>query len=314
MATFDPAYSRGFITPYEQVFNELRRESATADDGTQIAYQVVGDGPETIVLANGLGGRLYSWLGLIGPMQEHFRFISWDYRGLFESAGDQRPRTLAVTEHAADLGAILDAEGIDNAHLIGWSMGVQVSLEFALRQPERVQSLVLINGTYGQVFSTAFQPFFPIPLRHNAMHAAMELFIGNPALLGSVKIAARTPAEALFWLRKRIARQRPSRLTLGMRQYMRDVTTTNTGTFLKLFQELDAHSVYHELPEVEAPATIISGAFDYLTPAYQSRHIARRLPNAQHVSLKFGTHFVLLERPAAVLKAVDAHFSQFLRT
>ncbi|MCO4764274.1 MAG: hypothetical protein KC502_22370, partial [Myxococcales bacterium] len=69
MSTFDPAYSRGFITPYEQVFSELRREVATADDGTQVAYQVVGDGPETVVLANGLGGRLYSWLGLIDPLQ-----------------------------------------------------------------------------------------------------------------------------------------------------------------------------------------------------------------------------------------------------
>lgn len=310
MNSFDPAYSRGFIPPYEQVFDKLARATATADDGTRIAYQVVGDGPETIVLANGLGGRLYSWLGLIGPLQDRFRFISWDYRGIFESAGDHRPGSLAVPEHAADLAAILDAEGIDNAHLIGWSMGVQVGLEFALRQPERVQSLILINGTYGQVFSTAFQPFLPLPLRHNAMHAAMELFIGNPALLGAVRTAARTPAEALFWLRKRVARDRQSRLTLGMRQYMRDVTTTDTQTFLRLFQELDAHSVYHELPDVVAPATVISGAFDYLTPAFQSRHIARRLPNAILVPLRLGTHFVLLERPSAVLNAVQAHFSR----
>ncbi|MCO4764366.1 MAG: alpha/beta hydrolase, partial [Myxococcales bacterium] len=287
-----------------------RREVATADDGTQVAYQVVGDGPETVVLANGLGGRLYSWLGLIDPLQARFRFISWDYRGLFESAHDVRPQQLSVGEHARDLMAILDAEDVSAAHIIGWSMGVQVGLEFALRAPDRVQSLVLINGTYGQVFSTAFQPFFPMPLRHNALHGAMELFIGNAPLLGAVRVAARTPAEALFWLRKRLSPSRQSTLTLGMRQYMRDVTTTDMSVFLRLFQELDAHSVYHELPEVTVPATVISGAFDYLTPAYQSRHIARRLPNAHHVSLRLGTHFVLLERPEAVLRAVEAHFSR----
>ena len=310
MTTFDPAYSRGFILPYEQVFHELRRETTESADGTRVAYQVVGDGPETVVLANGLGGRLYAWLGLIGPLQHRYRFISWDYRGLFESAGAKPPEHLAIPAHADDLHAILNAEDVDQAHLIGWSMGVQVSLEFSLRHPERVHSLVLINGTYGQVFATAFQPFLPLPVRHNAMHAALEVFIERPALLGLVKTGLRSPAEAIFWARKRLLYNRRSRLTLGMRQYMRDITTTRTDTFLRLFQELDAHSVYHELPPIDAPTTVISGGFDYLTPAYQSRHIARRLPNARYVPLRLGTHFVLLERPAAVLRAVERHFDQ----
>ncbi len=310
MSNFDPAVSRGFVTPYEEVFATLRRGEASARDGTRVAYQVVGSGTETVVLANGLGGRLYSWLALMAPLAERFRFVSWDYRGLFESAGAQRPGELAVPEHAADLGAILDAEGVDTAHLIGWSMGVQVSLEFALRHPERVRSLVLINGTFGQVFDTAFQPFTPLPLPREALHGSMDLLINHPTLLRALQVGTRTPTEALFWLRKRVAGWRQSTLTLGLRQYMRDVTTTDTAAYLRLFQELDAHTVRHELRDVQAPTTVISGAFDYLTPAYQSEIMADEIPGAVYAPIRLGTHFVLIERPKKVLAAVESHFGR----
>ena len=44
---------------------------------------------------------------------------------------------------------ILDAEGIDRAAFVGWSMGVQVSLDAAATHPQRYAGLVLLNGTYG---------------------------------------------------------------------------------------------------------------------------------------------------------------------
>ena len=305
MTRFDPSYSRGFVLPYERVFASVQSRRAQMNDGHEVAYQVIGDGPETIVLANGLGGRLYAWLGLIEPLQSRYRIISWDYRGLFESAGDAED--LSVRRHAADLLAILDAEQVPEAHLVGWSMGVQVSLEVALRQPQRVRSLVLINGTYGQVFSTAFQPFIPLPQRQFLLHGVMEQLRDRPTLLSLTRTSLRKPTEALFWLRKRALGKRRSTLTLGLRQYFKDVTSTDTRTYLRLFQELDAHCVYHELPAVNVPTTVISGAFDYLTPAAQSRRMARRIPGAKHVGLAIGTHFVLLERPDSVLTAVRDH-------
>ena len=53
-------------------------------------------------------------------------------------------------------------------------MGVQVSLEFAANFPERVGGLVLLNGTYGQVMSTGFQPLVSIPFLPKRLHAAFE--------------------------------------------------------------------------------------------------------------------------------------------
>ena len=92
------------------------------------------------------------------------------------------------------------------------------------------------------------------------------------------------------------------------RQYMKDIFDTDFGNYLRLFQELDAHSVYHLLREIDHPALIISGLLDYLTPAYQSREMKRKMPNAEHQSFPAGTHFVLVEYP----KKVTDRIARFL--
>jgi pimeloyl-ACP methyl ester carboxylesterase len=77
---------------------------------------------------------------------------------------------------------------------------------------------------------------------------------------------------------------------------------------MRLFLELDAHSVFHLLPDLDMPAFIVSGAFDLLTPARQSFDMQWRMPNAQHRFLWRSSHFSLLERPDVLLSPI----AQFL--
>ena len=95
---------------------------------------------------------------------------------------------------------------------------------------------------------------------------------------------------------------------LAARQYCRDLFTgEHLSAYLSLFQHLDAHSVYHLLPQIEAPALVVSGGLDFLTPAYQSRYIAKRLPNGRHKSVKLASHFVLIERPELLVREMRQH-------
>lgn len=300
----------GYLDEYPHVFASRVSRHATSADGTRVAYEVLGAGEQAIVLANGLGGRLYAWLPVIDALADRYRIITWDYRGLFESDPLADRRRLGVPSHADDLEAVLDAEGVEQAHLMGWSMGVQVGLEFALRAPERVRSLTLINGTYGQALSTAFQPLVRVPLPHTAMHGVLETLMHNPGLTAAVGRAWRAQVEGAFWLRKRVMGRKRSVFLRGVRQYVRDVFGTHFETYLNLFQQIDAHSVYHLLPEVQAPTLVVSGGLDFLTPPYQSRHIARRIPGARHLSIRLGTHFVLLEHPRRVVRAIAEHLEQ----
>lgn len=281
------------------------RRSIRSSNHVSIAYEAVGRGDRHLMLANGLGGRLYSWEPLIDALADRYRMITWDYRGLFDSPCDSVCR-LSVRDHAEDALRILDAEGIDRAVWVGWSMGVQVSLEAAAIAPDRFAGLVLMNGTYGHVFGSGFQPWFRLPLLPRYLHGITEWVRNKPRvsrLLADVSKRGTFVTVGLFWL---VAGRRALALRPAFQQYTDDVyQPENFPNFLRLFQELDAHSAYHHLPRIRVPALVISGRYDVLTPAYQSRQMARRLPEAEHVHVRNGSHFVLLERPEQVLPPIE---------
>lgn len=295
----------------------VRRYRLSATGQSDLCYEVIGDltnGLPCLVLANGLGGRLYTWLPIIEAFGSEMNIISWDYRGLFDSQGTHHSQDLSIPQHAEDLFTLLRTHQINEIHLMGWSMGVQVSLEFTTRHPQYVKSLTLLNGTYGQVFSTAFQPWLRLPLPTWALHEVVEALKDKESLTRLGLKGASIPVELLFQFRQLLMwmsqQKKKPFLMLAARQYCQDLFTgEHLKAYLSLFQHLDAHSVYHLLPEVNAPALVISGGLDFLTPAYQSKQLARRLPHSKYIKVKLASHFVLLERPQLVIKEARAHFS-----
>jgi pimeloyl-ACP methyl ester carboxylesterase len=265
---------------------------------------VLGQGARTVVLANGLGGRLYAWEPLIDAIWRDHHIVTWDYRGLFGSEAPRSRRRLSVENHVGDVLALLDAERVERAVLVGWSMGVQVSLDVAATYPERVAGLVLINGTYGHTLSTGFQPFFSVPFLPKRLHAFLEWLQANPSMADRLAKLTRFAELPTYLMLLLTAGARARELVPLLSRYLDDVLGPSFRNFLRLFQELDAHSVYHLLPEIEAPALVISGQLDPLTPAFQSREMARRLPHAEHVALFRSSHFSLVERPEVVVPAI----------
>ena len=295
---------------YYEPFPDAPSKSIENRHGARVSYTVMGDGPRAVMLANGLGARLYAWAPLVRALLPAHRIITWDYRGLFDSTAPERRRHLSVVDHAEDAVAILDAEGIEAAVFCGWSMGVQVSLEATTLHPERVKGLVLLNGTYGQVFSTGFQPVLRLPFVSNLEHAAVEFVMERRPIARAIERIAPAmvhPIAGLFWLATDADVPTMRRM---LRRYTREVFGETTFPhYLQLFQELDAHSVLHHLKHIEQPALVISGAWDVLTPPYQSEIIARRLPNATHLRLSRASHFALMEQPRVVVPAVETFLS-----
>ncbi|RMF15769.1 MAG: alpha/beta hydrolase [Candidatus Dadabacteria bacterium] len=285
-----------------------RHERVETDDGASLYYVVVGDGPRTMILANGLGGRLYAWAPLIRQLGSGWRFITWDYRGLFASHAPEATGALAIPRHAADLVAILDAEEIDRAVAAGWSMGVQVALQTAVDHPERLSSLVLFNGTWGHIFSTAMQPLIRPRGFERLFHRSVERMLADPDRLRR-RFAPIRDRGALFALLQRAfspLSPNAEEMRRAIQQYFDDVLGESFATYLRLFQELDAHSVFHHLTEIQTPALIISGGLDLMTPARESRAMAKRLPDAEHLHLPLANHYALLEYPERVGAAVRA--------
>ncbi|TAL16432.1 MAG: alpha/beta hydrolase [Frankiales bacterium] len=113
--------------------------------GGDLAVEVV-DGSTTPVLAvHGISStrRLWDWLRAEMP---ELSLIAPDLRGRGDSvdvAGDS-----SVPRHAEDMVAVLDALGLDAVHVCGMSMGGFVAIDLAHRFPDRVRSLVLVDGGF----------------------------------------------------------------------------------------------------------------------------------------------------------------------
>lgn len=289
----------------------LERQRVVASDGTGLHCEMVGDGERILLLANGLGGRLYSWLPLIDALWQRYRIITWDYRGLFESDNPPSPRQLTMAHHVEDAYAVMRSQGVDRAVMVGWSMGVQVSLDCAASRPERLAGLILLNGTHGHVFSSGFQPLVSVPWLPRRLHHLVEFLRRHDELTTVLALSARLTELPAAMLLSVTAGRRGLALRPFLRRYYDDVLGGESfANYLRLFQELDAHSVYHLLPTIETPALVISGSLDALTPAYQSTEMVRRMPNAQALRLWRASHFAMVERPEVVVPAMERFLAE----
>ncbi len=113
-------------------------------NGIQFHYWQSGSGPP-VVMTHGLGGNLAGWhLTLVPELQSHYRVTTYDLRG---HGRTDAPETGYTNRNMAeDLRGVMDALGIDRAHLVGHSWGGDISLQFALLYPDRVRSMILVEA------------------------------------------------------------------------------------------------------------------------------------------------------------------------
>ena len=109
-------------------------------DGS-LAWRECGRG-EPVVFLHGLGGSRTSWEPQLAGLSAGFRCVAWDMPGYGVSAPVE-PLTFASI--ADSVARLLDAAGVERAHLVGESFGGMHALHTALRHPERVARLVLAN-------------------------------------------------------------------------------------------------------------------------------------------------------------------------
>jgi pimeloyl-ACP methyl ester carboxylesterase len=119
--------------------------SATSTD-VRIGFEIAGDG-EPLLLIHGLGYGRWGWRPLVGPLSSRFRVVTFDNRGIGES--DVPPAPYSASLMAEDAVFVLDAAGIDRAHVLGTSLGGMVAQALAVEHPERVDRLVLACTTPG---------------------------------------------------------------------------------------------------------------------------------------------------------------------
>ena len=268
-------------------------------DGTDIAYHVVGQG-RPVLLCNGLGGSWVAWTHQIRYLQDRYRFVSWDYRGLYRSGPPGVPGALHIDAHARDGLAVMDAEGIDSAALLGWSMGVQVALEMFHLAPERVANMTLLNGVSGQIYESVMNLGFmdkvapPLlrargrqPRLIEAVVRQAVRFPGTVQLAKGLGLASGTLDEEIF------------------RALAASFKDLDMGIYLKLLELLGEHDATPRLAQVDVPVLVVAGDRDIMTPRAAAAKMAAAIPEAELMVIAGGTHYAAVEYPELVNLRVE---------
>jgi pimeloyl-ACP methyl ester carboxylesterase len=184
----------------------------------------------------------------------------------------------------------MDALGIDRAVVVGLSMGGMAALHLALRQPQRVHGLVLID-------TTAAAETLVRRARYRMLALAARLFGIRPWLL---KQASKVMFGATF------RRHHPDRV----RQWTEPMAGYDPKVIARTLRPVVRRpSVVSRLPTITAPALVIVGDEDQTTPPRESEVMVERLPNARLVTLGATGHMSALERP----EQTAALIREFLR-
>lgn len=247
-------------------------------NGQELYYEVHGEG-DPLVLVMGIGYDSTLWhLHQVAALSQRFQVILLDNRDAGRST--KGSGEYAISDMADDVAGLLDALGIERAHLLGLSMGALIGQEFALRHPRRLRRLVLS----GPDASPARDAFHPIAVWRAVKESDAD---------GGVFVA-----QQFTWLFSAAFRRNPA----AVRQTT-DFLSSNPNPVAPDAYARQAHAYLRYdstgLDAITAPTLVIVGEQDLLTPPWIAREVAASIPGARLEIIRGegASHVVPLERP-----------------
>lgn len=245
-----------------------------ATDSTRIHYEVTGkSGATPVLMIQGLGASKNAWNLQRIAMATRFRIISFDNRGAGRS--DKPTESFTLEQMADDALAVLDAAGIDTAHVVGASMGGVISQIVAVKYPHRVRSLTLV--------CTACR-------NHPWRQELLQSWAKTAADKGMIEVGK----EAAQWVMspRSFRRLVPAFTWMGPLAALRPRHSfvSQIDAILNTREDL-----VDQLSTITAPTMVIVGNQDILTPRGDSEEIAERIPNAELVVISGAAHGLMME-------------------
>lgn len=250
-----------------------------------IEYYDEGSGPPLLMIM-GLGGQASSWgEPIMEELRGAFRCIRMSNRGTGDSdpapalrKGGTMP-SLTVRDMAEDAAALLDALGIESAHVFGVSMGGMIAQELALNHPQRVDRLVLGCTTAGGPKSVA------------ADAEVIAALVPQSGLTREEQVRKMWPAVTTEAMVTEGAAFLEEMMRAGLEK------PTPVETMMKQVAAVQSFNAYDRLPQVKAPALIIHGDADRLVPPENARILHERIPDSRLEILPGAAHVFFWEQP-----------------
>ncbi|MFW9862460.1 MAG: alpha/beta fold hydrolase [Candidatus Thorarchaeota archaeon] len=257
-----------------------------------IYYEIHGP-PEAppLVLIGGWASYRWIWFRQIPAFKEKLRCIVFDNRGAGRSSKPDYPYSIQM--FVDDTVGLIEALGIDKAHILGISMGGLIAQQIAISYPEKVRSLIVVSSHFGGPNS------IPMDDRTMALLVALPTETISKEQAREMRYRATFSPEFIQENESVIeqidqwAEMHPTPLFAQIRQ------SAAVGDF----------NSESELKQISVPTLVIHGDADLAVPPKNGEMLANKIPNSQLVLIEGGSHFSIIEKYSefndAVMSFID---------
>jgi pimeloyl-ACP methyl ester carboxylesterase len=271
-------------------------------DGTRIHYEVRGEG-RPILMAYGIGCLTNHWIHQVKYFSRRYKTIVFDYRAHHLSEIPQSRENLTIDALALDTRGLIDHLELETVSLWGHSFGTQIAVRAYDMFPDRIHSLVFINGFTSDPLSGMFGSGLPsttFQLLKNGYQRLPETLsflwrtsLDNPL---AVHLAALAGGFNLQLTHLK-----------DIEIYTRGVASMDLQSLLILFEQMLAYDGRPVLDRIAVPTLIIGGKNDSVTPQKYQEDMHRRVRGSEFLMVPMGSHCTQLDMPDLVNLKIERH-------
>jgi len=275
--------------------------------GVSLFVKVIGDGHPLVLMHGGPGADHHSMLAL-SPCADQFTMVFYDHRCNGRSEGAE-VSSMTWENLTADAEALRQALGFDKWAVLGHSFGGMVALEYALRYPESLSHLLLLDtcGDTWWVQQNAPEILAKRGLRPTTVETARRFYNGQietkefmPSMMRLAGAYYHRPGPLL--MTREI-------LKVGMRTKARP-----EAQIFAFGQLLKGWTVMDRLSEIKVPTLVMAGRDDFQFPPEHQAALAAGIANSRLEIIERAGHNAPTERSAEVIQAVKNFMSATQRT
>lgn len=278
--------------------------------GTSLYVRTIGRGTPVIVLHGGPDFDSSYLLPDLDRLQDAFRLIYYDQRGRGQSTEGVRPQDVTLASDLDDLDRVRKHFRLEAPVLLGHSWGAVIALEYALRHPEHVSRLILMNPAPASsadvaVLRKRYREALGADMeRQRAILEGAAYRAGDPE---TVAARYRIHFEHALYRSEDYEKLMTAMRAAFMRQGKSGILMARAAEDRLMHDtwNVPGYDLFPRLQRLRVPTLVLTGDHDFI-PTEIAEHIARTVPGAKLVVLESCGHFAYLERPEEVRTALTA--------
>lgn len=292
--------------------NKTELPKVELKNGEQIAYREREGGEQVVVLVHGNMTSSKHWDVLMDSMDPKYTIYAPDLRGFGESTYNKR--VTGIRDFSEDLAGFIDAVGLENFSLVGWSTGGAVCMQYVADHPEKCEKLVLLASA-----STRGYPFFGTKedgspdLEHRLQTIEdIEQDAGKTVPMQGLYDSENREGLKAVWNAVIYTHNQPGAAKYD--EYVDDMLTQrNLADVYHSLNTFNISSLHNgvnkgtdQAKEIDIPVLVLRGDRDYVVTAQMTEEIMEDLgDNATFISLEDMGHSPLVDNLYQLTKTIE---------